>query len=360
MGEAQGGRELVTIRGRGAVDNPPNRFQRLSVVPDEEERDPEDPGPRTVFLRDASRTIIASNDSPDVGFRHSLNPYRGCEHGCCYCYARPSHEYLGLSAGLDFESRILVKTEAPALLRRELASARWSPAPIALSGVTDPYQPVERRLRLTRGCLEVLAGCRNPVGIVTKSHLVTRDIDLLRELAEHRAAVVHLSITTLDERLQRRMEPRAATPERRLAALRALSEAGIPAGVLVAPVIPGLTDHELPAILGAAAEAGAVTAGFVPLRLPHGVGELFTRWLEAHAPERKDKVLGRIREMRGGKLNDPRWGSRMRGEGAYAEQIRDLFRVARRQVGLERARVELSVASFRRPDATGQLGLFDG
>jgi DNA repair photolyase len=276
------------------------------------------------------------------------------------CYARPTHEYLGFSAGLDFETRILVKEEAPALLRRALLSPRWEPAPIALSGVTDPYQPVERRLRLTRRCLEVLRDFRNPVGIVTKSHLVTRDADVLGELAEHGAAMVFLSITTLDERLQRALEPRAAAPRRRLAALAALSAAGIPVGVMVAPVVPGLTDHELPRILEAAAGAGARSAGFVPLRLPHGVKELFEAWLEAHVPERKEKVLNRVREMRGGKLNDSRFGTRMRGEGVYADQLRALFHAVCRKTGLNREEVRLSTAAFRRPPAEGkgQMDLF--
>jgi DNA repair photolyase len=276
------------------------------------------------------------------------------------CYARPTHEYLGFSAGLDFETRILVKEEAPALLRRALLSPRWEPAPIALSGVTDPYQPVERRLRLTRRCLEVLRDFRNPVGIVTKSHLVTRDADVLGELAEHGAAMVFLSITTLDERLQRALEPRAAAPRRRLAALAALSAAGIPVGVMVAPVVPGLTDHELPRILEAAAGAGARSAGFVPLRLPHGVKELFEAWLEAHVPERKEKVLNRVREMRGGKLNDSRFGTRMRGEGVYADQLRALFHAVCRKTGLNREEVRLSTAAFQRPPAEGkgQMDLF--
>ncbi len=346
------------IRGRGVAENPGNRFTQLSVVPDGEARDPDDPGPRTLFFRDASHSVIARNDSPDVGFTHSLNPYRGCEHGCTYCYARPTHEYLGFSAGLDFETRIMVKRDAPELLRRELASPRWAPAPIAMSGVTDAYQPAERRLRITRGCLEVLTEFRNPVAVVTKGHLVTRDADLLGELAGYGAAAVFLSITSLDAGLQRKLEPRAASPARRLDALRKLSDAGVPVGVLVAPTIPGLNDHELPAILEAAAAAGATRAGFVPLRLPHGNAELFEAWLETHYPGRRGKVMGRIREMRGGKLNDPRFGTRMRGEGEYADQLRALFHVSCRRLGLNLERLELSTAAFRRPDPGGQLGLF--
>jgi DNA repair photolyase len=351
--------ELVKIRGRGAAENPPNRFERLSFEPDAAMRDADDPGPQTRFFRDTSRTAIASNDSPDVGFRYSVNPYRGCEHGCVYCYARPTHEYLGFSAGLDFESRILVKDDVAALLRTELSSRRWVPAPVALSGVTDPYQPAERHFRLTRGCMEVLAEFRNPVSIITKNHLVTRDIDLLGELAARGAAIVSLSITSLDPELQRVMEPRTSTPARRLEAVAQLSEAGIPVNVMVAPVIPGLTDHEVPAILEAAARAGARFAAYVPLRLPLAVADLFERWLEMHFPDRKEKVLHRVREIRGGRLNDPRFRSRMRGEGAYAHGIRGLFHVTCRRLHLNQEPLELSTASFRRPDPMGQLGLFD-
>lgn len=350
----------IPIRGRGAPDNPPGRFERLTLVVDPDaERDPDEPGPRTHFFRDSSRSILARNDSPDVGFAHSINPYRGCEHGCVYCYARPTHEFLGYSAGLDFETRILVKENAPELLRAELQSTRWQPEPIAVSGVTDAYQPVERRLALTRRCLEVLAEFRNPVLVITKNHLVTRDADLLQELAEHGAAAVFLSITTLDEPLQRVLEPRTSTPARRLDALAALAAAGIPTGVMMAPVIPGLTDHEIPRVLQVAAAAGARFAGFVPLRLPGAVAPLFEQWLELHRPARKDKVLNRVRALRGGKLNDARFRSRMRGEGTFAEQMRALFHAACRKQGLNREPLRLSAAAFRRPDATGQLGLFE-
>lgn len=276
------------------------------------------------------------------------------------CYARPTHEYLGMSAGLDFETKILVKEDAANLLRDALMKKNWTPQPIALSGVTDAYQPVERRLGITRACLEVLAEFRNPVVVVTKSHLVTRDSDLLAELARHGAAAVRLSITTLDRKLARKMEPRAATPERRLDAIRRLSETGIPTGVMVAPVIPGLTDHELPSILEAASEAGATTASYIMLRLPHGVKELFSDWLERSYPDRKEKVLGRIREIRSGRLNDPDFGSRMRGEGPYAEQIRSLFEIARRRHGLDRRGDPLSTEAFRRPAPGGQRDLFEG
>jgi DNA repair photolyase len=345
-------------RGRGASANPPNRFEPLSYSRDPEWIDPEDPALETQFFKDTSRSIISYNDSPDVGFDASINPYRGCEHGCVYCYARPTHEYLGFSAGVDFESRILVKADAPELLRRELSSPRWKPQVLAISGVTDPYQPIERRLQLTRRCLQVLVEFRNPVVIITKNHLVTRDADLLGELARDHAARVFLSITTLDGSLGRVMEPRASHPTRRLAAIETLSQAGVPTGVLVAPVIPGLTDHELPAIITAAAQSGARSAGYVTVRLPHGVGPLFEQWLAQHFPDRKDKVLHRIRAIRGGKLNDPRFDSRMRGDGIFAEQIQALFALACRKAGIDGRGPALSTAAFRaRSDA--QLSLFD-
>jgi DNA repair photolyase len=345
-------------RGRGAPANPPNRFESLWYSRDPEWSDPEDPAFETQFLRDTSRSIISYNDSPDVGFDASINPYRGCEHGCIYCYARPTHEYLGFSAGLDFESRILVKEDAPELLRRELSSPRWKPQALAISGVTDPYQPIERRLQLTRRCLQVLAEFRNPVVIITKNHLVTRDVDVLQELAQHEAARVFLSITTLDGSLSRVMEPRASHPSRRLTAIEALSRAGVQTGVLVAPVIPGLTDHELPSIIAAAVQAGAKAAGYVTLRLPHGVGVLFEQWLCQHFPDRKDKILHRIRAVRGGKLNDPRFSSRMRGEGIFAEQIAALFALACRKAGIDGRRLTLSTAAFRVP-SNAQLLLFE-
>ena len=352
--------QLVQLRGRGAPQNPKNRFEAAEYVPDPESFDPDEPGPQTEFLRDHTRGIISRNDSPDSPFETSVNPYRGCEHGCIYCFARPTHEYLGFSAGLDFETRILVKHEAAQLLRKELASPKWTPQPIAMSGVTDPYQPVERRLGITRGCLEVLAEFRNPVAMVTKNHRVTRDIDLLGELAEHQAAVVNVSITSLNEKLQRVMEPRASTPARRLEAVRKLSAAGIPVRVLVAPVVPGLTDHEMPAILAAAADAGASAASYIPLRLPHGLKGLFEAWLETHFPDRRDKVLNRIREMRGGKLYDSEWGTRMRGEGVFADQYEAMFGALTRKLGLVRHIPPLSTAAFHRPhDPRGQMGLFD-
>jgi DNA repair photolyase len=356
--------EKLISAHRGAADNPANRFEKLHLEPDADWNPDDDdaaggrpPGPRTQFFQDRSQTIIARNDSPDVGFQASLNPYRGCEHGCIYCYARPTHEFLGFSAGLDFESKIMVKADAPELLRKELSSSKWSPQVIFLSGVTDCYQPVERKLKLTRRCLEVLAEFRNPVFIVTKNRLVTRDLDLLAELARHRAVAVWLSITTLDAELRKIMEPRTSPPAARLAALRELAAAGIPVGVNVAPIIPGLTDHELPAILKAAAAAGATAAGYTLVRLPHGVAPLFEKWLETHFPDRKEKILNRLRALRDGKLYDAQWGKRFSGEGIFAEQIAQLFDVARRKAGIPNDEAALSTASFRRA-AGAQLSLF--
>jgi DNA repair photolyase len=353
-----------TLKGRGAAENPANRFERLHYETDPEfaEHEAADPGARralpTLYFRDPSRRALSSNQSPDLPFDSGLNPYRGCEHGCVYCYARPTHEYLGFSAGLDFETRILVKQELPDLLRRELAAPRWRPQVVALGTVTDPYQPIERRLGLTRRCLEVFAEFRNPVSVVTKSELVVRDADLLGELARFEAASVFVSITSLDRALHRDLEPRAAAPARRLAAIEALAKAGVPVGVMVAPVIPGLNDHEIPAIVAAAARAGAVGASLVMLRLPHGLAPLFESWLDRHRPERKAKVLRLVRAMRGGRLNDPRFHSRWRGEGQHAEQIHALFELARRRAGLLERGPELSTAAFRRP-ADPQLALFD-
>ena len=345
------------LRGRGAPANPAGRFERLVISEEPEQPSGPEPVERplpTEFYRDTSRTILTRNDSPDVGLEVSVNPYRGCEHGCIYCYARPYHEYLGLSAGLDFERRIFVKEDAPALLRAALASTRYVPEVIGLSGVTDCYQPVERVLKLTRGCLEVLVEARNPTTIITKSHLVTRDVDLLSELSRFDAAEVMVSVTTLDDAVARVMEPRAARPARRLDAIRQIASAGIPVGVMVAPIVPGLTDHEVPAILEAAAAAGARTAGRTVVRLPYGVKDLFADWLAAHFPDRRQKVLGRLREMRGGKLNDSTFGRRMTGEGEFARAIQAMFDLHRRRLGLTQ-KVELSTASFRRPDGRQRL-----
>jgi DNA repair photolyase len=336
-------------RGRGAAANPANRFESLSLERDADWDPEQDPAPRTKFYQDRSQTIITFNRSPDIPFEASLNPYRGCEHGCSYCYARPFHEYLGFSAGLDFETKIVVKENAPELLRRELSSPKWKPQELAMSGATDCYQPIERKLRLTRRCLAVLAEFRNPVSITTKNALVTRDLDLLRELAAHQAVHVNLSINSLDAELARKLEPRASSPKQRLAAVDLLSKAGVPAGIIVAPVIPALNDHEIPSVLAAAKSAGARWAYTEILRLPLSVAPLFEQWLNFHFPEKKDKILGRIRAMRGGKLNDARFGSRMRGEGIFADQIAQMFHVACHKVGLPEEGPKLSAASFRRP-----------
>ena len=347
--------DIREIHGRGAASNPGNRFARSHYsVSDWDE--PDESSPDTVLLRDSTRSIIAYNDSPDVGFDASINPYRGCEHGCIYCFARPNHEYLGFSAGLDFETKILVKEQAPELLRQELMLPSWKPQTLAISGVTDAFQPIERRLRLTRRCLEVLVEFRNPVVIITKNELVTRDIDLLSALARHDAALVFVSVTSLRGELARELEPRASQPQKRIAAIEALAAAGIPVGVLVAPVIPGLTDHEMPGILAACRKAGAIAAGFVPLRLPFGVAPLFEEWLTLHAPLQKDKILNRVREIRGGRMNDPNFGSRLRGEGEYAKQMKNLFEATCRKVGLNASRPALSVEAFRRPGS--QMSLF--
>lgn len=345
------------ISTRGASGNPANRFEKIHLEPDQDWNPEENPQPRTQFLRDRTSTIISYNDSPDVGFEASINPYRGCEHGCIYCYARPFHEYLGFSSGLDFETKIMVKEEAPKLLREELSSPKWTPKVIGLSGVTDCYQPVERKLKLTRGCLEVLAEFRNPAAIVTKNNLVTRDIDVLSRLAEVNAVVVFISLTTLDADLRKVMEPRTSPPAARLTAIRSLAEAGIPVGVLHAPIIPGLTDHEIPSLVAAAAEAGAKFAGYVVLRLPYAVAPMFEQWLTQHCPEKKEKVLNRIRSIRGGKLNHSQFGLRMRGNGIFAGQIDAMFDVAARKAGIAGNAPELSTAAFCRP-AGNQLSLF--
>ncbi|MFQ5667035.1 MAG: PA0069 family radical SAM protein [Candidatus Binatia bacterium] len=338
---------------RGTRGDPESRYERIHLEVDNDTGDGSSRLP-TVFYRDTSRTVLARNDSPDVGFRFSLNPYRGCEHGCIYCYARPTHEYLSFSAGLDFERRILVKHDAPELLRQTFLSPRWQPALVALSGNTDCYQPIERHLQLTRRCLAVFREFLNPVGIVTKSALVTRDIDLLRALAGHGAAHVLVSITSLDGALAHRMEPRAATPERRLETVRGLSAAGVPVGVLVAPVIPGLNDEEIPRILRAAAAAGACSASWTLLRLPRPVDELFSHWLAEQFPARRQRVLGRIRQCRGGQLSDARFGRRMRGEGPYAEHIEALFRTAARRHHLDRPLPVLNASVFHRPRRTAE------
>lgn len=337
---------------RGVDDNPAGRFQAQQIEPDPGESAD---GARRL-VDDHARTVLTSNDSPDVPFDYSLNPYRGCEHGCPYCYARPSHEFHELSPGLDFERVLLVKRQAPQLLREALARPGWAADVIALSGITDPYQPVERELGISRACLAVLAEARNPTVIVTKSALVERDADHLAELARHHAAGVWISLTTRDRELARDLEPRATAPQRRLEAMANLAAAGIPVGVLAAPIIPGLTDHEIPDLLGAAAEAGATFGAVLPLRLPGAVAGLFLDWLRAHRPERAARVESRVREMRGGVLNNSRFGERFAFDGAYGGQIEALAQAGLKRAGL-RAGPCLDGRAFRRPHPEGQLTL---
>jgi DNA repair photolyase len=316
---------------------------------------------RTRVTEERPRRVISRNDSPDVPFELSINPYRGCEHGCVYCFARPSHAYMGLSPGLDFETELFAKTGAAERLREELARPGHVPSPIALGINTDAYQPVERRLGITRELLEVLAETRHPVTIVTKSALVERDLDLLATMAQAGLAQVAVSITTLDRDLARRLEPRAAAPQRRLETMSRLSEAGVPVSLLMAPLIPVLTDGEVEGLLEAAAEAGAVAAGYVLLRLPLEVAPLFEDWLHTHVPLKAGHVLSRVRDTRGGQLYDARFGRRMVGEGAYAELLRQRFRLARRRTGLGERMPELDVSQFvppRLPSKDGQMDLF--
>src|SRR3954470_9906266 len=344
------------VPGRGANINPPNRFERLHVEADPDCPEDERPNPRTEFYFDSTESLLTKNDSPDVGFMYGLNSYRGCEHGCAYCFARPYHEYLGWSSGLDFETKIMVKLRAPELLRRELSARRWQAQPIAMSGATDCYQPAERQFRLTRRCLEVCAELRHPIFIITKNALVTRDLDVLSELARYHCIAVHVSVTTLDPELGGKMEPRASRPAARLRAIHELSAAGIAVGVMVAPIIPGLTEHEMPAILEAAAAAGAKRAGYVLLRLPFAVKDVFTQWLDDHFPGKKARILDRLRTLGGGKLYSSDWGKRMTGEGIFAEQMRSMFDVTARRAGLNQEHFALSTEHFRKPGE--QLTLF--
>jgi len=348
-------------RGRGAASNPDNRFDPFTREAVDDGWGGLDDCPESVATEvtiDASRTLISRNDSPDVPFDRSVNPYRGCEHGCIYCYARPSHAWLGLSPGLDFETRLSYKRDAPQRLRDELARRGYRCAPIALGVNTDAYQPLERRLRVTRGLLEVLADCRHPVSIVTKSALVERDLDLLAPMAADGLAEVAVSLTTLDGDLARRLEPRAASPRRRLETIRRLTTAGVPVTVLVAPVIPVLTDAELERILEAARAAGAGEAGYVLLRLPLELGGLFREWLAEHAPLAADHVLSRLQACRGGHDYDTRFGHRMRGEGAFAELLGKRFRLAYRRLGFADPAL-LACDRFRPPSPCGeQMPLF--
>jgi DNA repair photolyase len=352
-----------SFTGRGALSNPPGRFDltRLEAVDDGWYTEESPDSIATTVEPDRAREVITSNDSPDIGFDQSINPYRGCEHACPYCYARPSHAYMGLSPGLDFETRLFYKADAAAVLQQQLARPGYVCKPIMLGANTDPYQPIERKLRVTRCVLEVLVRARHPVNVITKSALVLRDVDLLAELARHNLAGVAVSITTLDVELKRRMEPRAASPQARLRTVAALHAAGIPVTVMAAPVIPALTDHELEGILEAAAHAGASSAAYVLLRLPYEIKDLFREWLAEHYPDRASHVMSLIRDMRGGRDNDPRFGTRMRGTGPYAELLRARFKMACRRLGLNaRPREALSTALFTPPTPPGaqlRLGL---
>jgi DNA repair photolyase len=351
--------------GRGAVGNPAGRFEKHAFDPFDdgwgtiEEETLEPPPIATTVTPEVTRTIIARNDSPDIPFDRSINPYKGCEHGCIYCFARPTHAYLGLSPGLDFETKIFSKPEAAARLREELRHPGYRCETMALGSNTDPYQPVEREARITREVLEVLAEHRHPVAIVTKSAMILRDLDILVPMAERGLAAAMVSVTTLDRGLARVMEPRAAAPERRVDTIRALNEAGVPCGALASPMIPGLNDAELERILETCAAAGARTAGYILLRLPHELKALFEEWLRERFPLRADHVLSLIRGTRDGALSDPRYGSRMRGTGPYADLLRDRFHVASRRFGLDRDRVALDTSRFRVPPRDGaQTSLF--
>src|ERR1700732_4347506 len=355
------GRQSFT--GRGALSNPPGRFdlQRLEAVDDGWYLEESPDSIATTLEPERARSVISHNIPPDILFERSVKPYRGCETACVYCYARPSHAYMGLSPGLDFETRLFYKADAAKLLEAELARPDYVCKPIMLGANTDPYQPVERRMQITRSILEVLARTRHPVTVVTKHAMVLRDLDLLSSLAQQGLASVALSVTTLDAELKRRLEPRTASPQARLRTLKELSAAGVPSGVLVAPVIPALTDHEMEGILAAAAQAGVRWAGYVLLRLPYEIKDLFAEWLAEHYPQRAEHVMSLIRAMRGGRDNDPRFGSRMRGTGRYAVSLRSRFRIACQRLNLNSAaRDTLNTALFCPPAPAGSqlpLGL---
>ena len=348
------------IKGRGAASNPEGRFESLAKTREDDgwHRDEEPaPRPHTAVTEERARTIVSRNDSPDIGFEHSVNPYRGCEHGCVYCYARPSHAYLNLSPGIDFETRLFAKTNAAELLRVELGRRSYVCTPINLGANTDPYQPIERRYRITRAVLEVLAECSHPCTIITKSALIERDLDLLAAMAKARLVHAFVSVTSLDNRLSSTLEPRASAPHRRLQAVAALNAAGVPCGVMVAPIIPMVTDRWIEAILERAAQAGAKQAGYTILRLPYELKDLFRDWLALNAPERAAHVMSLIRQMRGGRDNDARFGTRMRGEGEFAELIRQRFRLACRRHGIDAKReLGLDVSRFAPPRAASPQG----
>ena len=354
---------IRVIKGRGTGSALQNRYEAWTREPDVADPEPDDPDfpaarVRTQVTPTRARSIIAGNDSPDIPFDHSLNPYGGCEHGCIYCYARPSHTYLGLSPGLDFETRIVAKTNAAELLRTELSRAGYVCSPLAIGGNTDPYQPAERELRITRSVIEVLAEHHHPFTIITKNALVERDIDLIAPMAARRLARVYVSVTNWDRELARRLEPRASAPHRRIEAMRALTEAGIPTGVLVAPLIPFITDLHMEEILERAAGAGATGAAYILLRLPKEVAPLFKEWLTAHYPLKAAHVMSLVRQMSGGRDYDSRFGVRQTGTGQHAQLIARRFDIACRRLGLTRRRDELDRSQFRRPGEMPQMALF--
>ncbi len=350
-------------KGRGVKANNPNRFEKIYIDPSsyeefhEEDYDEHEQGAKTIYYKDFSKSVLTKNESPDLGAGYSINPYRGCEHGCVYCYARPTHEYLGFSSGLDFETKIMVKHDAPELLAAEFNKKSWQPRTIFFSGNTDCYQPAERSLGITRRCLEVFLKFRNPLVIITKNSLVRRDVDLLKELSSLNLVSVVVTITTLKKDLQSKLEPRTSTPERRLDTIEFLSSNGVKVGVNVAPIIPGLTDEEIPSIIKQSSERGARFAGRVMIRLPHSVKEIFTDWITKEYPDRAEKVLNRIREVHGGKLYDHTYGKRLTGEGVWADAISNVFESSCRKYGLNEDRLKLDKGKFRRDN--DQMSFFD-
>lgn len=348
-------------KGRGATLQIEGRFESVTRESADDGWGTADealPAFKTTVTVEQAKSVIQRHDSPDLPFAYSLNAYRGCEHGCIYCYARPSHAYLNLSPGLDFETKLFAKPDAAKLLRAELAKTSYQCSPIALGANTDPYQPIEREWQITRQILEVLAECKHPLSIVTKSALIERDLDLLTQLARDNLVLVFISVTTLDAELARKLEPRAASPRRRLQAIRALNEAGVPCGVMVAPVIPFLTDAELENILQTAHEHGARSAGYTLLRLPYELKDLFKDWLATHYPLKAEHVMSRLREMRGGRENDPQFGSRFRGQGLFAELLTKRFQLASERMGFNQEHVRLDASKFIRPNLSGQQSLF--
>ncbi len=351
---------MIKTKGRASGSNPANRFETLHIEPDEylTGEEGEERTIPTRFLLDESKSILAKNESPDLPFNYSINPYRGCEHGCIYCYARPSHEYLGFSSGLDFETRVMVKENAADLLRKQFSSRSWQSQVVCLSGNTDCYQPVERRLKITRRCLEVFREYRNPVSVITKNFLVTRDVDILADLAKDNLTVVMISITTMDPELAKTMEPRTSAPHRRIEAIEMLAKNNIPVGVNVAPVIPGLNDEEIPIILRNAKDAGALSAGYIMLRLPYQVKDLFTDWIQRTYPLKANKVINRIKQVRDGELSCSVFGQRLKGTGKIAQNIEQLFTTSVNRLGLNTARINLDTNIFKR-SGNKQLDIFE-